>query len=159
MKVTLASLFSVGQNSKSVDLSLLLLRLMMMPCLIYHHGIDKITDWNLLTTNPLMRMDPFGIGVVASMLIAGFADLFCAFLVLIGFATRIASFICIGVLGTVVFILAHALTSPLFPMVHGGHGELSWVYMAGFVVIIIVGPGRYSLDSKLAAWFGRKSAN
>jgi putative oxidoreductase len=146
MKAVLVRLFAVGQNSQSVDLALLLLRIMVTTSLIYHHGIAKILDWNLLTTHPL---DPIGIGVVPSLIYAGFCDLLCAFLVLVGFATRISSFFCITTLATVAFLMDHALTTPYFPIPHTGHGEISWVYMAAFVVTIIAGPGRYSVDAKL----------
>lgn len=147
MKAALARLFAVGKNSRSVNIALLLLRIMVATNLIYHHGVDKITDWNMLITRPL---DPIHIGVVPSLLFAGFADIVCASCVLFGFATRIASFFNLVVLSTVFFIMYHALTTPYWPVPHTYRAELVWQYMAAMVAIIIAGPGRYSIDGKLA---------
>jgi len=157
MKVALARLFVVGQNSRSVDIALLLLRVMVMSSLIYHHGSDKIPDWNLLTSR-LVPLDPIGIGVVPSLIFATFADLVCASFVLFGFATRIASFFCIICLFAVTFIMSHALTTPFWPVPHTGHAEVAWVYMAVCIVTLIAGPGRYSLDAKLSR-FERNAAH
>jgi putative oxidoreductase len=148
MKVSLARLFAVGQNSRSVDVVLLLLRIMVMSSLIYHHGSDKIPDWNLLVSRKV-PLDPIGIGVVPSLIFATFSDLICASLVLIGFATRIASFFCFVTVFAVAFLLDHALTTPYWPVPHMGHAEVCWLYMAVTLAMIIVGPGRYSLDAKL----------
>lgn len=153
MKVLLARLFAVAQNSRSVDLALLMLRIMVISSLVYHHGADKIPGWHYLITRKV-PLDPIGIGVVPSVVFATFADLVCGLALLFGFATRIASFFCVICLFAVVFLIDYALTTPFWPVPYTGHAEVAWVYMAVCLFFLIVGPGRYSLDSKLK-WFQR----
>lgn len=157
MKSAFARIFSVGQNPRMIDLGLLLLRIMVISSLIYHHGSDKIPDWALLTTRKV-PLDPIGIGVVPSLLFATFADLICGSLLLIGLATRIASFFCIICMFAVTFLIFHAVTTPFWPVPHVGHAEVAWVYMAVCIFTLMVGPGRYSFDAKVAAWIERRAS-
>lgn len=149
MKMLIARLFSVGQNSRIVDSTLLLLRIMVMSSLIYHHGTDKIPDWNMLTHKP--ELNVLGLGGVASVFFATFSDLVCASLVLIGLATRIASFFCAICVFAVVFIINQSLSPPYWPLQHHDHAELGWLYLAVSLSLMILGPGRYSLDEVLQA--------
>ena len=148
MNSRIARLFQVGQTSPALDLGLLVLRIMVMSSLIYHHGSDKIPDWNLLTHRQV-PLDPIGIGVVPSLVFATFTDLVCASLILIGLFTRIASFLSAVCVFAVVFFIDHALITPYWPVPHTGNAEVAWVYMAVCLFTMIVGPGRYSLDAKL----------
>ena len=157
MKAMLARLFSVSENSRTVDIAILLLRIMVMSSLIYHHGPDKIPDWQLLTHRKV-PLDPIGIGVVPSLVFATFADLVCGSLVLLGLATRIASFFSAICVFTVAFFIDHALTTPYWPVPHGNHAEMCWIYTAVCLFTMIAGPGRYSLDAKLHL-FQSKSQN
>ena len=158
MKTKLARLFSAGENSRPVDIAILVLRIMVMSSLIYHHVSDKIPDWQLLTHRQV-PLDPIGIGVVPSLVFATFADLGCASLILIGLATRIASFFSAVCVFAVVFFIDHALTTPAYwPVPHTGHAEVAWIYLAVCLFTMIAGPGRYSLDSKLHL-FQSKSQN
>lgn len=148
MKTRFAQLLQVGQTSRAMDIALLLLRIMVMSSLVYHHGSDKIPDWNLLTHRQI-PLDPIGIGVVPSLVFATFADLGCASLILIGLFTRIASFFSAICVFAVVFFIDHALTTPYWPVPHTGHAEVAWLYMAVCLFTMIAGPGRYSLDARL----------
>ena len=147
MKVALARTLSVTQNARPTDVALLVLRIMVTTSLIYHHGLDKIPDWDILMARDYL--DPIGIGTAPSLIFALITDTVCALLVLVGFGTRIASFFCVMTLGTVFFLIDHALAPPFWPVPHGGHAEMIWVYMAAFLVFLIAGAGRYSLESKL----------
>ena len=151
MKALLRRLFAADENTRTVDAASLLLRVMVISSLVYHHGMDKIPGWHYLLTRKV-PLDPIGIGVVPSIVYATFADLVCGLALLFGFATRIASFLCILCLFAVVFLIDHALTTPFWPVPFTGHAEVAWVYMAVCIYFLIVGPGRYSLDSKLR-WF------
>jgi putative oxidoreductase len=149
MKAPTERLLSIGQTSMSTDIALLMLRIMVTSSLIYHYSADKIPDWNMLTHKD-PPLGPIGIGAVPSLALAAFTDLFCSSLVLIGLVTRTASLLCALCLFGAVFFISHALTTPYWPFPHEGHGELGWLYLAVCLFIMIVGPGRHSLDSKLA---------
>ena len=148
MEPRFAKFLKVGQNSTALDVGLLLLRIMVMSSLIYHHGSDKIPDWNLLTHRQI-PLDPIGIGVVPSLVFATFADLGCGTLILLGLFTRIASFFSAICVFAVVFFIDHALTTPYWPVPHTGHAEVAWLYMAVCLFTMIAGPGKFSLDAKL----------
>jgi uncharacterized membrane protein YphA (DoxX/SURF4 family) len=147
MKTFFARLFTVERTSRSMDFAILLLRVMVISSLVYHHGSDKIPDWDLLTHRKV-PLDPIGIGVVPSLVFATFSDLICGSLVILGAATRIASLFCAITVFTVAFFIDHALTTPYWPVPHGNHAEMCWIYTAVCLFLMIAGPGRYSIDAK-----------
>jgi putative oxidoreductase len=69
-----------------------------------------------------------------------FAEVLCALLLVVGLAARFA-LVPLVVTMAVAFFIIHggALTGE-------GNGEMAFVYLAGFVALLIAGPGRYSLD-------------
>ena len=72
------------------------------------------------------------------------AESVCAVLLVIGFATRwSAAFLSVTM--AVAFVQAHhmVLKGP-------GSGELAFLYLGGFLAILIAGAGRWSVDNKLA---------
>lgn len=147
MKAALARTFAVSKNAKSTDVALLVLRIMVGTSLFYHHGIDKIPEWDRLITRP--HLDPMGIGVVPSLVFALFTDSVCQVLVLVGFGTRIAAFFSLITLGVVLFMIDRVLMTPFWPIPHGSHGELVWVYAAAYMALLIAGAGRFSLEARL----------
>lgn len=68
-----------------------------------------------------------------------------AALIVIGLATRLSS-IAVSFTLLTAFVVAHgaALKGP-------GNGELPFVFLAGFLALVLAGPGRYSLDAQLGA--------
>ena len=89
-------LYHVDENTKATDIGLLIIRVMVGACLIYHHGAEKFYSFHELLTHPVM--DPIGLGVVPSTIIAGFADGVCSLLVLLGLFSRYASIFPLAVL-------------------------------------------------------------
>lgn len=83
-----------------------------------------------------------GLGPVISLALAVFAEFFCGIFLVMGLFTRIASFFLI-VLGTVAIIKVH----------HGdifSDGESMALFLSGFLSIILLGPGKISLDGILS---------
>jgi putative oxidoreductase len=84
--------------------------------------------------------DPIGIGPTPSLFLTTIGEVICPILVIIGFKTRWASLPVVIVMAVAAFI------------VHGadpfGKKELALMYLAVFVVIMLLGPGRYSIDKK-----------
>ncbi|MEH1011585.1 DoxX family protein [Micromonospora sp. CPCC 206060] len=67
-------------------------------------------------------------------------------LVLVGLGTRIAAVICSGSMAYAYFVVHQP--SSLLPMNNGG--ELATLFCWSFLLIAVVGPGRWALDSLLA---------
>jgi putative oxidoreductase len=85
--------------------------------------------------------DPFGIGSAPSLYLAIFAEVVCSVLLLLGLATRLA------LVPLVITMLV------AFFLVHGGalsgesSGEMAFIYLGGYVALLLTGPGRFSVDA------------
>lgn len=126
---------------RSIDLGLLLLRLWLGLSLLLLHGWVKLTGFSEVSQK---FPDILGIGAPANLALAVFAETFCALLLALGLFTRVAALV-LAVTMAVAFIFAHkgALSGP-------ASGELAYIYLAGFLTLLITGPGRFSVDAKLA---------
>lgn len=117
--------------------SAMILRIVTAFFMIYGHGFGKLM--NVLGGN-FQFLDPIGLGPELSLILAAFAEGVCAFLILIGFWTRLAS----------VFLIINMLVAVLFVHVPGGDSladmELPLLYLGLFIVIFLLGPGKYSID-------------
>jgi putative oxidoreductase len=82
--------------------------------------------------------DLFHIGHAVSLSLVIFAEFFCAILVLIGFLTKLASIPLIITMSVVVFYVNHG---KIF-----GDKENAALFLAGFIAILFIGPGRISMD-------------
>jgi putative oxidoreductase len=124
------------------DGGLLFARVAFAGGMIYLHGWGKLTNFaNIAPQFP----DPLGIGSANSLALATFAEFFAAAAILFGFATRLAV---LPLIPTMI-IAAQVANSG-----KAGAGELALLYLAGFVTILLTGPGRFSLDHLI----GRKLA-
>ena len=87
--------------------------------------------------------DPLGVGSPTSLAMAVFGEVVCALLVALGLFTRFAAAVLAITMATA-FFLVHkaALSGP-------GSGELAFVYLAGWVALLVAGAGRFSLDAKM----------
>ena len=121
------------------DFALLVLRIWIGGALLLDHGWSKLANFSAMSSR---FGDPLHIGHAASLALAVLAEVICALLVMIGFATRIAALIVIIELG-VAFIFVHHLK-----LTGQGNGELAFVFIAGFMTIFIAGPGRFSVDRR-----------
>lgn len=83
--------------------------------------------------------DPLGIGSYPTMGLMVFAEFFCALLVTLGFYTRLALIPLITGFA-VAFFVEHA-ADPF------GYKELPFHYLLVFTILLIAGPGKYTLAS------------
>lgn len=128
--------FLKAESQKTTALGLLVLRLGMgIPMLT--HGIGKAMNFSHMSE---MFVDPFGISNMGALYLVIFAELVCAILVAIGLFTRLAAIPVIITMATAGFIV-HAADP-------WQRKELAFVYLFGFIAILIAGPGKYSLDKK-----------
>ena len=125
---------STAYTSRSVDLSLLILRLgfgiLMMP-----HGYAKLMSFAEKSEKFMSFM---GLSGSASLSLTIFAELFCAGLVALGLFTRLAT-IPLIVLTLVIVFVAHQ--GDIFDTASSG-----FFYLLAYVVILLLGPGKYSID-------------
>jgi putative oxidoreductase len=134
-------LFAPAQSLAVLGGALLLLRGWLGAAMLLNHGLGKLQKFGTLKD---AFPDPLGVGSLTSLSLAVFAEFFCAILLVLGLFTRFAA-LCL----TVTMIVA-------FTMIHRGalsgenSGELAFIYMAGFVALLIAGPGRFSLDQKIS---------
>ena len=106
------------------------------------HGWEKFSSFSQKAD---VFPDPLRMGNQLSLIFAIGAELGCSILLILGFATRLVS-----------LPLAFTMCVALF-MVHGGDPwkkqELAACYLAVYVSIFLLGPGKLSLDHLL---FGRR---
>lgn len=123
----------------SKDLGILILRIVLGIVLFYGHGFDKLSV--IFSGAEIQFMDPIGVGAVTSFYMAAFAEGICALLLIFGLFTRFAT--AILVLNFIVIFIFHAFIA--------GDGfsvlELRFLYLFGFLALLITGPGKFSLDA------------
>jgi uncharacterized membrane protein YphA (DoxX/SURF4 family) len=85
--------------------------------------------------------DPLGVGTKVSLLLAVFAEVLCAALLVVGFLARFAA-LSLAVTMGVAFLVVHKAALAPGP----ASGELAFVYLAGFLALVFTGAGRYSVD-------------
>lgn len=83
-------------------------------------------------------MDFMGIGGPASLALVIFAEFFCSALLILGLFTRLAA---IPLIITMAVALFKAHNGELF-----GDGETAAIYLFGYVVVVLLGPGKISID-------------
>lgn len=134
-------------HPSAVHGGLLLLRVVFGGFMAVGHGYGK------LAYDPASFPDPLGIGPGASYYGAVGAELVCGVLVAVGLFTRAA---CVPLLFTMLVAAAVVhRADPLFMSGAGGAKEPALLYGAAYVAILLLGPGRVSLD---AAIFGSAKA-
>jgi putative oxidoreductase len=123
----------------SIDLGLLALRLWLGLSLLLLHGWGKLSRFQEMSEK---FADPLGIGTQASLGLAVVGEVVAPVLLVFGLFTRLAALSCATTMA-VAFFLVHKmiLKGPT-------SGELAFIYLAGFVTILIAGPGRFALDGK-----------
>jgi len=117
------------------DLALLLLRAASGGMMAYAHGWPKTQK---VMAGDFSFGDPIGIGQEASLVLAAFAELVCGVLVVLGLFTRLALLPLIFTMVVAVFIV-HA-DDPF------GKQEFGLLYLIPYLVLLLKGPGNWSLD-------------
>lgn len=118
------------------DIGLAVLRILSSAFLL-SHGIPKLQK---LIGGDFQFADPIGIGSTPSLFITIIGEVICPILVIVGYKTRWAALPIVVVMVVAAFIV-HA-SDPF------GRKEMALIYLVIFVVIMLLGPGRYSIDKK-----------
>lgn len=133
----MGKLTSTNYSTGAFNAGTLLLRIG-MGALIMNHGYQKLVNFAELKTK---FMNFMGIGQTASLSMAIFAEFFCGLFILIGLFTRMA---------TIPLIVTMCIA--LFK-VHNAHffsdGEMAALYLSGFIALLLLGPGKISVDGMM----------
>ncbi|HLO62509.1 MAG TPA: DoxX family protein [Azonexus sp.] len=123
----------------SSDLALLTLRVALGLSMALLHGWGKLSN---LIAGTSKFPDILGIGSTPALLLAIWAEFFCSLLLVFGLWTRLAALM-LATTMSVAFFMAHGakLSGP-------GNGELAFVYLIGYVTLLVAGAGKYSVDRK-----------
>ena len=101
------------------------------------HGLNKLSNFSAISQN----FDPIGLGGTLSLSLVIFAEVFCSIALLLGLFTRLATIPLIVAMCVATFV-AHAGQE-------FAAKELALLYLTFYIAILIIGPGRFSIDRLL----------
>ncbi|MCW1915246.1 DoxX family protein [Luteolibacter sp. GHJ8] len=118
------------------SIGLLLLRVWLGGSMIGLHGWSKLQK--LLDGDRIG--DPIGIGPVPTLILAVFTELILSAFLVLGFLTRFSALM-LACTMAIAWAVSHkmALSGP-------GNGELAFIYLAGFLAILLCGGGKYGIE-------------
>ena len=115
--------------------------------LMLTHGIAKIENFNLLSH---AFADPLGWGRVVSLVLIILAEVGCSILLIVGLMTRLA------VLPLIFGMAVAAFFTP--PVITLSTVELPLLYLISYIVILLLGPGKCSIDYLLKKAYSERAA-
>jgi putative oxidoreductase len=131
-------LLSTAYSDGAFNFALLVQRAATGLLLLIGHGLPKISNFHELAGS---FYDPLRIGHRLSLILVILAELFCSMFIVLGLFTRIAALIIVINLSVAVFIYHHGM--PLKNV------ELGAIYLTSVFTILILGPGRVSVDGMM----------
>ena len=128
-------IFLVNKTSEGINIALLLTRVA-IAVLMLVHGIPKMGL--LFSGDTILFPSVFGLTPALSLSLTVFAEVLCSVLILAGFGTRLAV-VPLIVTMLIAVLLIHA-NDPF------SNKELPLHYLVTYLVLLITGSGKYSLD-------------
>ena len=141
------TLINLSFLPSSESAALLLLRVWTGLSMLLLHGWRKAENLGQDVTG---FPDPLNITPQFSHALAVFSEAVCSVLLVIGCFTRFSALAGFITMAVAFFITKKAVLTPQ-------GGELAYVYMACYAVLFVAGPGRYSLDHRMAGRGGQAS--
>lgn len=138
MKSTLSKLLMPRFSFARFDAAMLVYRIGIGAAMFYIHGWKKVTDFAGTVAN---IPDPFGMGGKTSAIISIVANIVCTALIAIGLFTRPAAAFILSVT-TVGLFVVHAADPWTVK-------DVPLMYTLAFGLLLLLGPGRYSIDFQL----------
>lgn len=130
-------LFPSKPDGTAASVLLLIVRIV-FGLLLMSHGVSKWSNFQELSA---AFPDPLGVGSLLSLGLVIFAELACSMAFIIGFLYRLAMIPMIVTLAVAFFII------------HGNDPfatkELAFVYLVVFVLMYVIGPGKFSVDRRI----------
>jgi putative oxidoreductase len=130
MKKLLSTKYSAG----AFNTAMLLLRFG-LGILMMNHGYNKLTHFAEMQTR---FMNFLGLGTTVSLSMVIFAEFFCSLFLILGLFTRLSTIPIIIAMSVALYKVNHL---EIF-----GDGESAALYLMGYFVLLIVGPGKISVD-------------
>jgi len=131
-------LYSTRYSTATFNIALLILRIG-MGALMIPHGYNKLMNFMQYKKD---FMNFMGIGSTTSLVLVIFSEFFCAALIVLGLFTRFAAIpLVIGL--CVALFVAH--NGDAF-----GDGKVAALFLTGFTTILLLGPGRISVDGMIS---------
>jgi len=127
-------LLSTNYSAGAFNAAMLFLRLI-SGTLIMHHGYQKLVNFGQLQHS---FMNFLGMGSTVSLVLVVFAEFFCGLFIILGLFTRLAT---IPLIITMCVIIFKITNIDVF-----GDGESASLYLAAFLTILLLGPGKVSVD-------------
>lgn len=124
------------KSSPKSNIALALLRIVPSAFLLTY-GIPKLQK---LISGDFQFADPIGIGETPSLFLAVIGEVLCPILLIVGFKTRWAA-VPAAITMAVAGFIVHA-ADPLKVKEH------AFLFLTFFVLIMLLGPGKYSVDKK-----------
>lgn len=131
-------LLSTKYSAGAFNAAMLVLRLG-LGILMMHHGYQKLIHFS---EKQGTFMNFLGLGSTVSLTLVIFAEFFCSMFLILGLFTRLAAIPLIIATCVMVF---KAHNSDVF-----GDGETAALYLTGYIVLLLVGAGRVSVDSMIS---------
>lgn len=141
MKQLIKKSFSSDTTQNNISIAILLLRVVIGGMMLTH-GLGKLTM--LFGNDPIVFADPMGVGVTASLVLAVLTEVFCSLFLIFGIATRVSA-ISLSITMFIAAFIVHANDDFAVK-------EMALLYLLIYVVLAIVGAGKYSIDN----WLSKK---
>jgi|TARA_B100001059_G_scaffold89651_1_gene88210 putative oxidoreductase len=121
------------------NIALLVLRVVFAGSMLYGHGLSKL---NKLIEGDLGFANPIGIGEAPTLVLAVFAEFLAPIFIIIGYKTKFFSFFPAATMFVAAFIVH--MGDPF------GKIEKALLFLAVFVILMMTGSGKYSIDRKFS---------
>jgi len=134
--------FVPSDDSDLTSMALLVARLWFGLTMLFNHGFEKLAHFkDIVGTFP----DPLGFGQEASLVLVILAEVLGSLLLTVGLLTRLAASVLVIDM-FVAFLMVHKTA-----MTGQSSGELAFLYLAGYIALLIAGGGLFSLDTVVFA--------
>lgn len=131
-------MFFPGHPSSSLLGGVLLLARLAIGLMFLNHGMQK---WLMYSELSVGFPDPLHVGSAWSLILIIIAEVACSVFFMLGFLYRFVLLPMIFAMGMVFFVIHDGQLD--------GGGELSLIYLMIFVLMYLIGPGKYSVDAWL----------
>lgn len=131
-------LFSTKYSAGVFNLALLFLRIS-VGALMLNHGYDKLIKFSEMKGE---FMNFMGLGATTSLALVVFSEFFCSLLLILGLFTRLVTIPLIITMGVVIYKVGKM---DIF-----ASAELATLFFVSYVVILLLGPGKISVDGLIS---------